>query len=49
LVPVYPALQVKPQAPPTQVAVALAGGVQGVQELPQLLMLSLRRQAESHL
>jgi hypothetical protein len=38
------ALQVKPQAVPLQVAVAFAGGVQAVQEEPQLLMLLLLAQ-----
>jgi hypothetical protein len=37
-------LQVKPQAVPLQVALALAGGAHGVQEVPQELVLVLRAQ-----
>jgi hypothetical protein len=38
-------LQVNPQAVPLQVATALAGGVQGVQDPPQELTLLLDTQA----
>lgn len=40
----YPALHVKPQAVPSQVAVAFAGGVQGVQLAPQVSTAVLEAQ-----
>ena len=39
-----PALQVNPHAPALQVAVAFAGGVHGVQDVPQVLTLVLEAQ-----
>jgi hypothetical protein len=40
-----PLLQVNPQVVPLQVAVAFAGGVHGVQNVPQVEMLVLDAQA----
>jgi hypothetical protein len=42
------ALQVKPQAVPSQVAVPFAGTGQGVHEVPQLLVLVLLAQVLPH-
>jgi hypothetical protein len=41
-------LQVKPQVVPSQVAVAFAGGMHGVQTVPHALTLTLAVQAPLH-
>jgi hypothetical protein len=41
-------LQAKPQLVPSQVAVALAGGVHGLQEPPQVLTLLFETQLPPH-
>jgi hypothetical protein len=41
-------LQLKPHDEPLQVAVAFAGGVHGVQELPHELVLPLLEHAAPH-